>query len=78
MGTTLAALAPAARRSSHGTAQIGIPDSMLLKPSRLNPEEGAADAQDDPDVGVLTFDQSTPPGATERIHSRKAAPPTRA
>ena len=36
------------------------------------------DARDDPGVGVLAFDQSTPPGATERIHSRKAAPPTRA
>ena len=41
-------------------------------------ENWPTDAQDDPDVGVLTFDQSTPPGATERIHSRKAAPPTRA
>ena len=41
-------------------------------------ENWPTDAQDDPGVGVLTFDQSTPPGATERIHSRKAAPPTRA
>jgi HD-GYP domain-containing protein (c-di-GMP phosphodiesterase class II) len=33
---------------------------------------------EDPGVGVLTFDQSTAAGATERIHSRRASPPTRA
>jgi hypothetical protein len=37
-----------------------------------------ADAQADPGVGVLTFGQSTPAGATERIHSRSSLPPTRA
>ena len=38
----------------------------------------AADAQADPSVGVLTIGQSTPAGATERIHSRSSLPPTRA
>ena len=33
---------------------------------------------EDPGVGVLTLDQSTAAGATERIHSRNASPPTRA
>ena len=37
---------------------------------------GARD--DDPGVGVLTLGQSTAAGATERIHSRNSAPPTRA
>jgi HD-GYP domain-containing protein (c-di-GMP phosphodiesterase class II) len=37
-----------------------------------------ADARADPGIGVLTLDQSTPAGATERIHSRRASPPTRA
>ncbi len=42
-------------------------------------EQWPADAREgDPSVGVLTFDQSTAAGATERIHSRKASPPTRA
>ena len=42
-------------------------------------EEWPTDAQaEDPGVGVLTLDQSTADGATERIHSRKASPPTRA
>ena len=89
------------------------PDSVLLKPSRLDADEwalmqshttiGAAilagssspllqtalvpeldeewptDARgEDPGVGVLTLDQSTAAGATERIHSRNASPPTRA
>jgi CHASE2 domain-containing sensor protein len=37
-----------------------------------------ADAQAEPGVGVLTLGQSTPAGATERIHSRNSVPPTRA
>jgi HD-GYP domain-containing protein (c-di-GMP phosphodiesterase class II) len=42
-------------------------------------EEWPTDARgQDPGVGVLTFDQSTAAGATERIHSRRASPPTRA
>ncbi len=41
-------------------------------------EEWPADARVEPDVGVLTLDQSTPAGATERIHSRSSVPPTRA
>ena len=40
--------------------------------------EQAADAREDPGVGVLTIDQSTPAGATDLIHSRSALPPTRA
>ena len=41
-------------------------------------EDWPTDALQDPGFGVLTFDQSTPPEATERIHSRNPAPPTRA
>jgi HD-GYP domain-containing protein (c-di-GMP phosphodiesterase class II)/CHASE2 domain-containing sensor protein len=52
-------------------------DAFVAMTPRL---EGSSptDARDDPGVGVLTLDQSTPAGASERIHSRSASPPTRA
>ena len=34
--------------------------------------------EDEPSIGVLTFAQSTPAGTTERTHSRRTSPPTRA
>ena len=46
--------------------------SVLHSISRVNP------AERDPGVGILTLGQSTPAGATERIHSRKTESPTRA
>jgi response regulator RpfG family c-di-GMP phosphodiesterase len=42
------------------------------------PADARGDDQGDPGVGVLTLGQSTPAGATERIHSRNSSPPTRA
>src|SRR3954449_6945756 len=54
-----------------------VPD---LEPDLLQLESAGArgDDQGDPGVGVLTLGQSTPAGATERIHSRKTESPTRA
>jgi CHASE2 domain-containing sensor protein len=47
--------------------------------SELTQLAGArGDDQGVPGVGVLTLGQSTPAGATERIHSRNTSPPTRA
>ena len=42
------------------------------------PADARGHDQGDPGVGVLTLGQSTPAGATERIHSRNSLPPTRA
>jgi CHASE2 domain-containing sensor protein len=54
-----------------------IPD---LEPELLQQDSADArgDDQGDPGVGVLTLGQSTPAGATERIHSRRTESPTRA
>jgi hypothetical protein len=54
-----------------------VPD---LEPDLLQQDSADArsDDQGDPGVGVLTLGQSTPAGATERIHSRKTESPTRA
>jgi HD-GYP domain-containing protein (c-di-GMP phosphodiesterase class II) len=52
----------------------GVVDAFL----ELAPTLGPDLLQEDPGVGVLTFAQSTPAGATERIHSRRTSPPTRA
>jgi CHASE2 domain-containing sensor protein len=54
-----------------------VPD---LEPDLLQQDSAAARGDDhgDPGVGVLTLGQSTPAGATERIHSRKTESPTRA
>jgi HD-GYP domain-containing protein (c-di-GMP phosphodiesterase class II) len=41
-------------------------------------EDWDADAREAPGIGVLTIDQSTPAGASERIHSRRTSPPARA
>src|SRR4051794_39922384 len=51
-----------------------------LEPDLLQQDSADArgDDQGDPGVGVLTLRQSTPAGATERIHSRKTESPTRA
>src|SRR3954447_17978021 len=45
---------------------------------QLDSADARGDDQGDPGVGVLTLRQSTPAGATERIHSRKTESPTRA
>jgi hypothetical protein len=54
-----------------------VPD---LEPDLLQQDstDARGDDQGDPGVGVLTLGQSTPAGATERIHSRKTESPTRA
>ena len=54
-----------------------VPD---LEPDLLQQDSADArgDDQGDPGVGILTLGQSTPAGATERIHSRKTESPTRA
>ncbi len=54
-----------------------VPD---LEPDLLQRDSAGArgDDQGDPGVGILTLGQSTPAGATERIHSRKTGSPTRA
>jgi putative two-component system response regulator len=49
-----------------------------LGPDLLQLADARGDDQGDPGVGVLTLGQSTPAGATERIHSRKTSSPTRA
>ena len=51
-----------------------------FEPDLLQVESADArsDDQGDPGVGILTLGQSTPAGATERIHSRKTESPTRA
>jgi hypothetical protein len=48
-----------------------VPDLLQLADAR-------GDDQGDPGVGVLVLGQSTPAGASERIHSRNTLPPTRA
>jgi CHASE2 domain-containing sensor protein len=55
-------------------------DSFLALVPELAPDLlQRTDARDvNPRVGVLTLGQSTAAGATERIHSRNSAPPTRA
>jgi HD-GYP domain-containing protein (c-di-GMP phosphodiesterase class II) len=53
-------------------------DAFVAMAPALAEEWDDADARADPGIGVLTIDQSTPAGATERIHSRSASPPTRA
>jgi HD-GYP domain-containing protein (c-di-GMP phosphodiesterase class II) len=53
-------------------------DAFVAMAPALEAEWDDADAGDDPGIGLLTIDQSTPAGATERIHSRRASPPTRA
>jgi CHASE2 domain-containing sensor protein len=52
-----------------------VPD---LEPDLVQRADARGDDQGDPGVGVLTLGQSTPPGATERIHSRSTSSPTRA
>ncbi len=52
-----------------------VVDAFVAMAPRL---EERNDARDDPGVGVLTLDQSTPAGACERTHSRNTLPPTRA
>ena len=52
-----------------------VPD---LEPDLLQLADARGDDQDDPGVGVLALGQSTPAGATERIHSRNTESPTRA
>jgi CHASE2 domain-containing sensor protein len=54
-----------------------VPD---LEPDLLQQDstDARGDDQGDPGVGILTLGQSTPAGATERIHSRKTESPTRA
>ena len=49
-----------------------------FEPDLLQLADAQGDDQVDPGVGVLTLGQSTPEGATERIHSRSSLPPTRA
>jgi len=49
-----------------------------FEPDLLQLADARGDDQVDPGVGVLTLGQSTPAGATERIHSRSSLPPTRA
>jgi response regulator RpfG family c-di-GMP phosphodiesterase len=49
-----------------------------FEPDLLQIADARGDDQVDPSVGVLTLGQSTPAGATERIHSRNSLPPTRA
>ena len=49
-----------------------------FEPDLLQLADARGDDQVDPGVGVLTLGQSTPEGATERIHSRSSLPPTRA
>ena len=49
-----------------------------FEPDLLQLADARSDDQVDPGVGVLTLGQSTPAGATERIHSRSSVPPTRA
>ena len=52
-----------------------VPD---LEPDLLQLADARGDDQGDPGVGVLVLGQSTPAGATERIHSRNTESPTRA
>jgi CHASE2 domain-containing sensor protein len=49
-----------------------------FEPDVLQLADARGDDQINPGVGVLTLGQSTPAGATERIHSRKTESPTRA
>jgi hypothetical protein len=81
MEDTLAELA--AQRGRH--FDPALVDTFLEIVRTFEPDlrqEGSADArgddQSDPGVGILTLGQSTPAGATERIHSRSSVPPTRA
>ena len=73
--TTLAELA--AQRGRH--FDPALVDAFLELVPTLGPDLlQHASRRDDPGVGVLTFAQSTPAGATERIHSRSVSSPTRA
>jgi putative two-component system response regulator len=68
---TLAELA--AQRGRH--FDPALVDAFLELAPALGPD---LVQEDDPGVGVLTFGQSTAEGATERTHSRRTSPPTRA
>ena len=77
----VAELAGAARAPLRPRARRRLPRPRA-RPRAGPPAADSADArgddQGDPGVGVLTLGQSTPAGATERIHSRKTESPTRA
>jgi putative two-component system response regulator len=64
----------AAQRGRH--FDPAVVDAFLELAPTLGPD--LLQEQEGPGVGVLTFAQSTPSGATERIHSRRTSPPTRA
>ena len=73
----------AAQRGRH--FDPALVDAFLALVPDLEPEllqvdsaDARGDDQGDPGVGILTLGQSTPAGATERIHSRKTESPTRA